>query len=146
MSSRHHLALLIAFALCIGCSGEGAEGEGSTVETAQPAPEDPPSSGQPTGNVDAELADRGQSLFQSKGCIGCHTIGSGRLTGPDLMGVVERREFDWIIAMMTNPDSMVKEDPVARQLFAEYMTPMLNMGVNTDDARAIYEFLRRDGQ
>jgi cytochrome c2 len=92
------------------------------------------------------LADLGESLFQSKGCIGCHTIGSGRLTGPDLMGVTERREFGWMVAMITNPDSMVKEDSVARRLLTEYMTPMLNMGVTADDAKAIYEYLRGNAQ
>jgi len=49
-------------------------------------------------------------------------------------------------AMMMNPDSMIKEDAVARQLLAEYMTPMMNMGVTADETRAIYEYLRRAGQ
>jgi hypothetical protein len=48
--------------------------------------------------------------------------------------------------MIINPDSMIKEDPTARQLFAEYMTPMLNVGVTPEEARAIYEFLRRDSE
>jgi len=94
----------------------------------------------------AALATAGEGLFVSKGCIGCHTIGRGRLTGPDLKGVTERREAGWIVAMMTNPDSMLKNDVTARQLFAEYMTPMLNMGVTPEDARALYEYLRAQQQ
>jgi hypothetical protein len=46
--------------------------------------------------------------------------------------------------MMVNPDSMLQEDPVAQQLLAEYMTPMLSLGVTPEDARAIYEYLRRE--
>ena len=94
-----------------------------------------PVAGAPTGPLP------GEAIFQSH-CIGCHTFGEGRLTGPDLQGVVERREYGWIMAMVTNPDSMLREDATARQLFAEYMTPMVNMGVTRDEARALYEYLR----
>jgi mono/diheme cytochrome c family protein len=95
-----------------------------------------------TAALDLELMRRGDQLFQTKGCVGCHTIGNGRLTGPDLAGITQRREFEWIVAMVTTPDSMLREDPVARQLFAEYMTPMVTVGANREGATAIYEFLR----
>jgi hypothetical protein len=39
---------------------------------------------------------------------------------------------------------MVKADPVAKQLLAEYMTPMLSLAVTAEEARAIYEHLRRE--
>jgi len=146
MNTRHLLAISAALALCTSCSG-GAEGDDdASPSTAQPGAQETAPSAEPTGDVDQQLADRGESLFQSKGCIGCHTVGSGRLTGPDLKGVTERREFSWMAAMMMNPDSMIKEDAVARQLLAEYMTPMMNMGVTADETRAIYEYLRRAGQ
>ena len=35
-------------------------------------------------------AKTGEEIFQS-GCNACHTIGGGRLVGPDLLGVSERR-------------------------------------------------------
>lgn len=107
-----------------------------------PIPPAPAAMQAPGGAVDTDLAERGAQLFQAKGCIGCHTIGGGRLTGPDLAGVTERRERGWVIAMITNPDSMIRNDPTARQLFAEYMTPMANMGLTAEEARAIYEHLR----
>ena len=97
----------------------------------------------PSGPIDGQLADRGEQLYQTKGCGGCHSIGGGRLTGPDLAGVTGRREYEWFLAMVQDPDSMLREDPVARRLFAEYMTPMLPVDISRDDARAIYEFFRR---
>ena len=33
----------------------------------------------------------GQQTFQSV-CVSCHTIGKGKLVGPDLAGVTERRD------------------------------------------------------
>jgi cytochrome c len=146
MNSRHLLALSVSLALCSNCSGGEAQGDEASAAATQPVAEETASSARSTGDVDQELADRGQSLFQSKGCVGCHTVGNGRLTGPDLKGVTQRREFNWIVSMMMNPDSMVKDDPVARQLLTEYMTPMLNMGVSPDEAKAIYEYLRRASQ
>ena len=100
----------------------------------------------PTKEINAEIARRGESLFQSKGCIGCHTVGGGRLTGPDLQEVTERRSLDWFVAMVINPDSMLGEDPAARELFAEYMTPMMDLGLSADEAASLYEYLRRESQ
>ena len=147
MTARLQTALFAAFALATACGGEGpgsgtpASREDADTREAAAQPMGEPA---PTGDIDPVLASRGESLYQSKGCLACHTVGRGRLTGPDLKGVTQRREYSWVIAMMINPDSMVKEDPIARQLFAEYMTPMLNLGVTADDARAIYEYLRRE--
>ena len=100
----------------------------------------------PIGEINTEAARRGESLFQSKGCNGCHTVGGGRLTGPDLLGVTEQRSLDWFVAMVIDPDSMLREDPAARELFAEYMTPMLSLGVTVDEAGALFEYLRRESQ
>lgn len=132
--------LLAAVAGCSGADrGAPAEQSGGEPQQAAAAPADVP----PSGSIDQSLAADGEKLFQNKGCVGCHTIGGGRLSGPDLMGVTERREYGWIMAMVTNPDSMLKTDTTARKMLQEYMTPMMNMGVTRSEARAIYEHLRR---
>jgi mono/diheme cytochrome c family protein len=138
------LVSLFCLLLTVGCGGEqGAGGD----ESAAGASEEPavPGGAGVTASVDAALAAQGEGLFRTRACIGCHTIGGGRLTGPDLQGVTERRTFDWIVAMVMNPDSMVKSDSIAKALFAEYMTPMLPAKVTQEEAAAIYEFLRREG-
>jgi mono/diheme cytochrome c family protein len=146
--SLQSLATAALFAAWLGCAGgepgSSGEAESSPSETPPAAAQAAPAPA--SGEEAAALASQGEGLFQSKGCIGCHTIGRGKLTGPDLQGVTDRRDTGWVVAMITNPDSMIKNDSTARQLFAEYMTPMLGVGVTQDEARALYEYLRQQGQ
>ena len=133
---------MLAGALAVwGCRPDQPAAREATSSESLPATVSPVVDS-PTAALDPELVRLGRQLFQAKGCVGCHTIGNGRLTGPDLEGVTQRREFEWIVAMVTTPDSMLREDPVARQLFAEYMTPMVTVGANREEATAIHEFLR----
>ena len=46
-------------------------------------------------------AQNGELLF--KQCAACHSIGGGRLVGPDLAGVLDRRTEDEIIRFVQNP-------------------------------------------
>lgn len=82
--------------------------------------------------TDAATLARGGEVFTAKGCAGCHKFGS-KLVGPDLVGVADRRSPAWIARMISKPEVMIKEDPVAKQLFAETMTPMANQGVPDAD-------------
>ena len=40
-------------------------------------------------------------------CMNCHTIGGGRLTGPDLKDVTTRKDAEWLIGFMQNPKAVV---------------------------------------
>ncbi len=40
-------------------------------------------------------------------CMNCHTIGGGRLTGPDLKDVTQRKDAEWLIGFMQNPKAVV---------------------------------------
>ncbi len=40
-------------------------------------------------------------------CTNCHTIGGGRLTGPDLKDVSKRQEREWLINFLMNPKSVL---------------------------------------
>src|SRR5690606_34471624 len=76
-----------------------------------------PANGGPV--VDAELAKAGKDVWTNKMCIGCHTIGQGRLAGPDLKGVTERRSLEWLKSFLKDPEAMLDSDPVAKELLKE---------------------------
>ncbi len=139
--------------LVAGCGGEQEAGQPATsaIEAAQRAAdrvtdrsEQIAQQAAQVEEIDAELAASGEEVFRSRGCIACHTVGGGRLVGPDLLEVTDRRTPGWIRAMILNPDSMIKNDPDAKKLFEEYLTPMSNQQVTNEQAAAIYEFLRRE--
>lgn len=62
----------------------------------------------------------GEALFL-KACSSCHSIGKGDRVGPDLMGVVARRDHDWLVNFMMHPAAMrAKKDPIALELDKKY--------------------------
>ena len=55
--------------------------------------------------------------------------------------ISRRREGAFVIAIITNPDSMLVNDETAKLLLAEYYTPMSNQGVSVEDAEALLAYL-----
>lgn len=88
---------------------------------------------------------RGDVLFRSR-CMACHTVGEGDKLGPDLAGVVARRDHDWLVRWLKEPDKMIAEgDPIAVSMKAAYRNlPMPNLGLNDTDAAALIEFLQQE--
>jgi len=54
-------------------------------------------------SVSVNAQTEGEQIFKSSGCTACHTIGGGKLVGPDLVGVQDRRSEDEIIKFVQNP-------------------------------------------
>jgi protein SCO1/2 len=62
----------------------------------------------------------GQYLFSTK-CSACHSLGLQDKVGPDLAGITEKRDRQWLAKYISGPDEMLKaKDPVASALFAKY--------------------------
>lgn len=60
------------------------------------------------------------AAFFKANCASCHTIGGGRLTGPDLKDVTQRKDREWLKAFILNPQAkMDAGDPYALQLREE---------------------------
>ncbi len=65
---------------------------------------------------------RGQeaAVFFRQNCHSCHTIGGGRLTGPDLKDVTQRKDRGWLEQFILNPRLVIDSgDPYALQLQQE---------------------------
>jgi mono/diheme cytochrome c family protein len=100
---------------------------------------------QATLQVDAAVAKRGQTLFQNRGCIGCHSIGKGKRSGPDLAGVTQRRDLDWLRRWLKNPTPMFETDSIAKALLAEYNnTRMPNLRLKDDEIEAILQYMQQE--
>ena len=91
---------------------------------------------------DPVLATKGEELFKKK-CYSCHRENE-KLIGPAMRGVTQRREPEWIMRMILEPEVMLKEDPIAIKLLEEHGgSPMSNMHLSEYEARAVYEYLRK---
>lgn len=100
--------------------------------------------------VDAErarLAEQGEAVFQQK-CSTCHTIGGGDTPmGPDLAGVTERRDRQWLQRIIMEPGELIAEgDPLALRLKDQYGMAMPDMGLSRDEVEAVLAFLAHPGE
>lgn len=90
--------------------------------------------------IDMAMVAEGKATFKTL-CRSCHKLGN-RFVGPALGDVLKRRRPEWVLNMMMNPEQMVAEDPVAKALLAEYISPMANQNVTKDQALNILEYIR----
>ena len=91
--------------------------------------------------IDQALAKKGEETYNQM-CLACHKVGK-KFIGPAPDGVLSRRSPEWVMNMILNPEVMVKEDPLAKELMAEFNgAPMANQGLTEDQARSIVEFFR----
>jgi len=75
----------------------------------------------------------GEQVFNTT-CFACHTIGGGRLVGPDLLGVHERRSRAWLEGFVKSSQSMIDNgDAEAVALFAEFNQLPMPDSINSDE-------------
>jgi mono/diheme cytochrome c family protein len=144
------LVLIIAVAFISSCGGEAKKTEKvaePVVEAKEVAEVDPmkdkgigPITSITLAEIDETMAAEGKAVFASK-CSACHKM-SKRFVGPGLAGVTERRTPEWIMNMILNPEEMVEKNPIAKQLLAEYLSPMANQSLTENEARLILEYFR----
>ena len=70
--------------------------------------------------ITTNAQNQGEKLFTQK-CTSCHTVGGGKLIGPDLANMHVRRTEEWIIKFVQASQSLIKSgDSEAKKLFEEY--------------------------
>ncbi len=85
--------------------------------------------------------DPGERTYLRVGCTSCHTIGKGKLIGPDLAGVTKRRTRDWLKKWLKDPPSMLATDETARKLLEEYLSPMPSYGLSDREIDRLIQYM-----
>jgi mono/diheme cytochrome c family protein len=95
--------------------------------------------------VDASLANRGAAVWVNKSCFTCHAIGK-KLAGPDLIGITERRDHDWLRAWLRNTDSMlVSGDAQVKAMKDEnFGARMPNFKLQPNDIEALLHYMAQE--
>lgn len=93
--------------------------------------------------LDAAMAANGEKVFNVK-CSSCHKVTSEKLVGPGWKDVTQRHKPEWILNFITNPDEMIDKDPKAQAMLEICMVRMPNQNLTDADARALYEFMRKN--
>ncbi len=75
----------------------------------------------------------GEQTFQMA-CAACHSIGDGRLVGPDLVGIHDKRSQTWLEQFVKSPKSLIDSgDADAVAIFEEYNQLVMPDAFITDE-------------
>ena len=86
--------------------------------------------------------DDGAQIFKTN-CISCHTIGGGRLIGPDLEGITKKRKTDWLKKWINSSSDLIASgDADAIAIFEEYnKVAMTSFYFEDEDMDALLAYL-----
>ena len=94
-------------------------------------------------NLDIAKAEAGTKIYNIK-CGACHKLTDEKLVGPGWKGVTTRHTAEWIMNFATNTDVMITKDPKAQAMLEICLLRMPNQNLSDDDARNVYEFMRKN--
>jgi cyclophilin family peptidyl-prolyl cis-trans isomerase/copper(I)-binding protein/cytochrome oxidase Cu insertion factor (SCO1/SenC/PrrC family) len=92
----------------------------------------------------------GEQLYRTR-CTSCHSLigyEEENALGPDLLGVTQRREMDWLLNWLRVPDQMLKEkDPIAMRLYYAYNNlNMPNLRLNKQEVADLIAYMDEESQ
>jgi mono/diheme cytochrome c family protein len=87
--------------------------------------------------------------FFKQNCASCHTIGGGRLTGPDLKNVTKEQDRDWLTRFLLDPKAMIDSgDPYAQKLLQEARGVVMPTvaGMNRERAESLLTLIEAESK
>lgn len=87
--------------------------------------------------------------FFRQNCASCHTIGGGRLTGPDLKDVTQRKDRAWLVQWLQDPNAVIAGgDPYALKMQQEARGVVMPTiaGMSKDQAAALLEMIEAESK
>ena len=150
---RLGLLVFVIFALQ-ACGEGGGEASDTTSGTGQTTPDGNPPYDPERGagkfkdvqipeKLDPQMAAAGENVYEVK-CASCHKLSDERLVGPGWKGVTTRHRPEWIMNFVTNVDEMLDKDPKAQAQLEICLVRMPNQNLTDEDARSVYEFMRKN--
>lgn len=149
------LTAVAAFLFACGNNSEGSKTEAkgdasatSTTDNGNPSYDPERGIGKFTNvdispQLDAAMAEAGTKVYDTK-CASCHKLTDEKLVGPGWKGVTGRHKPEWIMNFATNPDEMLNKDPKAMAQLEICLVRMPNQNLSDDDARHVFEFMRKN--
>ncbi|WP_407521861.1 cytochrome c [Lacibacter sp. MH-610] len=150
------LSAVAAFLFACGNNSEGSKTEAkddaasttSTTDNGNPSYDPERGIGKFTKvdvnpQLDAAMAEAGTKVYDTK-CASCHKLTDEKLVGPGWKGVTSRHTAEWIMNFATNPDEMLNKDPKAMAQLEICLVRMPNQNLTDDDARHVFEFMRKN--
>jgi mono/diheme cytochrome c family protein len=90
-------------------------------------------------------AKEGEKIFKTV-CSVCHTVGKGKLAGPDLAGVLNRRSSEWLHKWLSNTSEMLATDSTAMALLKENRgMKMPNVKLKDEQIENVLAYLAQAG-
>jgi mono/diheme cytochrome c family protein len=91
----------------------------------------------------SQSIENGKTIYDES-CALCHSIGKGRMVGPDLAGVAETRDKEWLFRFINNSQEMVASgDETAKALYAEYNNlPMPSHDFSENELEDLLAFIK----
>jgi cytochrome c2 len=156
---RKLILALIAGAMIAGCGGSKSGNEANAPSTESSEATKAAENGNPSydpkrgegkftnvdipATLDAAMAGNGEKVYGVK-CSSCHKTTDEKLVGPGWKGVTGRRSAAWIMNFVTNTDEMLNKDPAAQAQLEICLVRMPNQNLADEDARTLYEFMRKN--
>ncbi|MEP7263487.1 MAG: cytochrome c, partial [Bacteroidota bacterium] len=149
---KEALIIAVIATLLYSCSGEqekkSTEGSTAVADLYKEKPSDPKGIGKFTdvpvdAKLNKEMAEAGLAIYDLK-CSSCHKLTSEKLVGPGWEGVTLRRKPEWVMNFVTNVDEMLDKDANAKALLEVCLVKMPNQNLSDEDARHIYEYMRKN--
>ena len=85
----------------------------------------------------------GVGIFK-KNCAVCHTIGGGKIVGPDLKGSDKKHEIKWLIQWIKSSQTMItkKKDSKAIQIFNDNKQMIMpDQALSDDEIKTVMAFI-----
>jgi len=89
-------------------------------------------------------AETGMHVWRDKGCYGCHGFGK-QYGGPDLAGIMDRRDHDWLRKWLKDTRTMLEGDPQAIAMMKDWKgARMPNMKLSDQQIDALFAYFAQE--